>query len=407
MNDFYDRLKQSIIEGDVRDTGARVEIYAQARRSMIRQLWAQHPPLAEDEIDRRIGDFDTAVERVEADLAATFDGEDLDQPPPEDAVYPEPAFEQQVYGWSDYGESDAPPPQVAAYQDAADGVPDNLSFDDATQQRADARSISAKPGFATTMGGQPLAEEEAPPARVRWSEDPGARGDLRPTRLPPARARPGRRLSEQDRVRVLLGTIGVLVVILAGFVVYLLLPSGDDGVTLPISVRREVSDAATATRIAAEALNVRRSFVLFDGRDPTLFESTPDNPVRLDSDGDGGFVRVASSTNAAGAKAVIGPGLAAQLASQSVRVVITARSSAERGAATMRFAYQSGLAISHWQTADLLPDYATIGLLWRPPAMQTSTSGANYLLIEPGIPGDGTGTDIRTIRIDLLADDGG
>jgi hypothetical protein len=85
-----------------------------------------------------------------------------------------------------------------------------------------------------------------------------------------------------------------------------------------------------------------------------------------------------------------------------VRVTLVARSSQERGAANMRFAYQSGIALSHWQTANLGPGYEAVALIWPVPALQTSDTG-QYLLIEPGIPGDGTGVDISAIRIDVLA----
>jgi hypothetical protein len=172
------------------------------------------------------------------------------------------------------------------------------------------------------------------------------------------------------------------------------------GVTVDIGTRHEVSDAATAARIALEKVNVAQSFDLFDGRDPTVFATTPDNPVRFDSTD--GFARVASSTGASGVKVNIGPGLAARLAGHQVRVVIDARSSSDFGAANMRFAYQSGLAISHWQTANLGADYAELGMTWRVPTMRTSPNG-DFLLIEPGIPGDGTGADIKSIRIDILS----
>ena len=68
----------------------------------------------------------------------------------------------------------------------------------------------------------------------------------------------------------------------------------------------------------------------------------------------------------------------------------------------MRFAYQSGVAISHWQTANLGPDYQAVALTWRVPALQTDRSG-DVLLIQPGVPGDGTGADIKSIKIDLLS----
>jgi hypothetical protein len=234
----------------------------------------------------------------------------------------------------------------------------------------------------------------------RWTPDPALPGYARKQApRPPFNIR----LSDVDKVRLLIGAIGGLTLVLAGLVVYVLLPGTDGGgVTLPINVRREVSDAATAARNAAAALDVRQTFVVFDGRDPTIFESAPDNPVRLDQDTAGGFTRVSSSVDAPGIKAVIGPGLAGELAGQRVRITITARSSAERGAATLRFAYLSGLAISHWQTASLEPDYAGAALIWRVPTQRTSRNGADYLIIEPGIPGDGTAVDISSIKIDLL-----
>jgi hypothetical protein len=101
-------------------------------------------------------------------------------------------------------------------------------------------------------------------------------------------------------------------------------------------------------------------------------------------------------------KVLIGPGLATRLAGHNVRITIVARSSPDIGAAAMRFAYQSGYAISHWQTANLGADYAAVGMLWRVPTMRTNPAG-DYLQIEPGIPGDGTGVDIKSISIDVLA----
>jgi hypothetical protein len=111
-------------------------------------------------------------------------------------------------------------------------------------------------------------------------------------------------------------------------------------------VRREVSDAATASRIGSEALDVVQAYSLFDGRDPTIFATTPDNPVRYVSDG-GGYARISSSASSPGVKAIIGPGLAERLAGQRVRVTLLARSSTDFGAGAMRFAYQSGRLSRH------------------------------------------------------------
>src|SRR5690606_7003056 len=165
---------------------------------------------------------------------------------------------------------------------------------------------------------------------------------------------------------------------------------------------RIAGDSATAVEIPERNLNVVETLVVFDGRDPTVFEAASGNPVQFDSDAEGGFTRISSSSSAAGARAVIGPGLASRLAGRTIRVTLLARSSPENGAESMRFAYQSGLAISHWQTAGIANNYGSYGMIWRVPAMRTS-SADDYLLIEPGFPGAGTSADIRSIKIDILA----
>jgi hypothetical protein len=222
-------------------------------------------------------------------------------------------------------------------------------------------------------------------------------------------------------VRILVMTIAGLSVLLIAFNLYVFLPlifgseeappavaaappKVDDRVPVvgAPSATRIVSDSATASEIPDRNLDVAESLVVFDGRDPTVFEGASDNPIQFDGDAEGGFARISSATSAAGARAVIGPGLAERLAGRTVRITLLARSSNENGAATMRFAYQSGLAISHWQSADLSADYGTFGMIWRVPAVRTVGAG-DYLLIEPGIPGDGTSTDIRSIKIDILA----
>jgi hypothetical protein len=205
---------------------------------------------------------------------------------------------------------------------------------------------------------------------------------------------------EQATIRIAAIVAGALFIVLVAIISYELGARTSRSVTLPIGVKREVSDAATAARIPNDAVKVTQTFTIFDGVDPTVFATTPDNPIAFDSTG--GFARVSSSTSAPGVKVTIGPGVAARLAGQTVRVVIVARSSQESGAAGMRFAYQSGLAISHWQTANLGADYAPVGIEWRVPTMRTSPTG-DFLLIEPGIPGDGTGVDVKSVRIDVIA----
>ena len=81
MSDFYALLKQTLIDRNLRTVEQREEAYAQARTAMIRRLWAFDPPLAEDEIDDRIGQFDIAVERIESDLVEAFAHEAAAEPP--------------------------------------------------------------------------------------------------------------------------------------------------------------------------------------------------------------------------------------------------------------------------------------------------------------------------------------
>jgi hypothetical protein len=72
MTDFYALLKQSMIDRGLRDENDRKEVYAQARRAVVKQLWDFRPPLAADEIDMRVGAYDTAVERIETELREAF-----------------------------------------------------------------------------------------------------------------------------------------------------------------------------------------------------------------------------------------------------------------------------------------------------------------------------------------------
>lgn len=392
MTDFYALLKQSIIDRGIRNTKDREEIYAQARRAVIKQLWDFRPPLAADEIDTRVGAYDAAVERIEADLQQAFAG-GVNLPTiarkPRLPTAPEP-----THAAADY---DSPSPVVEWVEEDAKyerGIPRAMptpSDRDETDDQA----------YEDEAVYQPDVDYDLPQQRGdRWSEPGRYERDAIAPSEPGAGWFGWLGTGDERKVRLLAVAIGGLFIALVGIGAAYLAGRGDKGVTLAIGVRREVSDAATAARIAAETVQVSQSFTVFDGKDPTIFSTTPDNPIRFDSAN--GFARVSSSTSAPGVKVLIGPGLASRLSGKQVRIVITARSSLEGGAAGMRFAYQSGLAISHWQTANLAPDYEPVGMVWRVPTMRTSPAG-DFLLIEPGIPGDGTGADIESIRIDVLA----
>jgi hypothetical protein len=257
----------------------------------------------------------------------------------------------------------------------------------------------------------PYARDFEPQANVRQPR--GRRsGKKAPTRRDSRARSEGRR-----RIPILAIVLGVLAALLVAINAYVFIPivMGSDPARSTTektpddvsaidgsggSAARIASTTATAVEIPERNLEVAESLVIFNGSDPTVFEGSSNNPIHFDSDSQGGFARISSAVSAAGARAVIGPGLADRLAGQTVRVTLLARSSQENGAGTMRFAYQSGLAVSHWQNADLSTNYGTYGMIWRVPA--ADSSGGDYLLIEPGIPGDGTSTDIRMIKIDVL-----
>ncbi len=462
MTDFYALLKKSILDRGITDSNERDEIYAQARRAMVRRLWAFDPPLEEDEIESRIGAFDMAVSDIEVDVMAEFGREAAEAPPDDgdDYDYDDPEPRDDYQPSDDYAPQEAPPrnarqlpalaPQprelaqrvrdaaLVRYHEEARQVPVDEPepysdpYDDADMYAPPpaTRSRSLAPAGRQRRRPEPADPYAVPeqadredrrsapppprrPASERWVELPEPRrkpaekqrrtpqDDLprkrrRARQLPPPR--PRRRLTDGEKIRILLGAIGLCVAVLIGIGVYLLLPR-NDGVTVDVGDHREVSDAATAVRIAQADLPVDQTFMLFDGRDPTVFETSPDNPVRFDANS--GAVEISSSTGSPGVKALIGPGLATRLAGHDVRITIVARSSPEAGAATMRFAYQSGVAISHWQTANLGADYQAVAMTWRVPGLRTDRGG-DLLVIQPGVPGDGNGADIKSIKIDLL-----
>lgn len=418
MTDFYALLKQSILDRGIRKSGDREEVYAQARRAVVKQLWDFRPPLAADEIDMRVGAYDSAVERIEADLRTVFADEEVRVRAKPAAARAASAGAAAVrtsahVNGAGRGRSSAAlatdwareqPDYAPGVQRAAPSPVRAVEDDEVEEEALDAEYVEETVIYEEEV--EEVEEEPPPhyqqrPRSDRWSQ-PTALAPLPQPRKPiiPNEWLAWLGTGEQLKIRLLAIAIGTLVIVIVAVGAYMLGAHGRQSVTVDINERREVSDAATASRIPKDNMAVTQSFALFDGRDPTIFMTTPDNPIHFDDAN--GFVRVSSSTSSPGVKVLVGPGLAARLAGQQVRVVIDARASSDGGAANMRFAYQSGLAISHWQTANLEADYQELGMTWRVPTMRTNPNG-DYLLIEPGIPGDGTGADIRSIRIDVLA----
>jgi hypothetical protein len=439
MGDFYSVLRQSIIERGLSSAAAREEAYAQARRAVINRLWAYDPPLAEEEIDHRIGQFDVAVARIEDDVVAVFEArtmaDDDDRPPlPDDADgyrYP-PAFGGTAADDDDvvHEPDDAPPaPARRVLRPSLDET--SLAVERALREFDEEAPAAA---YAVAAHDEELAAwpepEEEPAAHVMDDDDDleaeplaaspssdappeSARKSVMAALAPAwrslqargtsliAKATDALPTSDSSRLRLLVGLVVVLAVLFVSGLVWMLLPGAPPSAGPPVVLQTEVpggvSDPDTAIRLPKAAITVTSSFSLFDGRDPTVFASDPDNPVRFD----GQLARVATSAASSGAKIIIGAGLSSRLAGKTIRVTIDARSARENGAASMRFAYQSGFAISHWQAANLTDEFTEFGLVWRVPTMRTNPDG-DYIVIEPGIPGSGTAVEIRSVRVDLV-----
>lgn len=439
MSDFYSVLKQSIIDRGLSSPESRDEAYAQARRAMINRLWSYDPPLAEDEIDHRIGQFDTAVARIEDDVVEVFATMEADAEAQarDERDYPgerrhAPPFDgSDGYDDDPHGDHDDALPELGRVPSALRAMEErSLAVERALSEAEDRKVDAARretaaydadlagwPGSGTETDDSEDAgyTDEAPAARPRPAPPkpkPAPKSKTAPgpsptgasltaaARSAPAAARPVPR-KRPSSLHILIGVVAVLAVILVGGLVWLLLPRTTQTVDNPVVLQTEVpggvSDPDTAIRLPKEAIAVTSSFSLFDGKDPTVFAGDPDNPVRFD----GEYARIATSISSGGAKAIIGAGLSSRLAGKTIRVTLDARSARENGATSMRFAYQSGVAISHWQTANLSSDFTELGLVWRVPALRTSPIG-DFIIIEPGIPGSGTGVEIRSVRVDLV-----
>ena len=160
------------------------------------------------------------------------------------------------------------------------------------------------------------------------------------------------------------------------------------------------NDGPGAEEVAAVEAVVGETIVLFRGEDPTVFEAGPDNPVQYQGDATGGYVSITSSITSGGARAVIGPGLANRLAGHEVRVLLDARGAPGKPAPTVRLGYQRGVAIIEWKIIRVPAEYGVIQAVWDIP--DGATNRDDYLLIEPGVPGDGNAIDIRSIGIELV-----
>jgi hypothetical protein len=130
-----------------------------------------------------------------------------------------------------------------------------------------------------------------------------------------------------------------------------------------------------------------------------VFEAAPDNPVQYEGDAETGLARITSSISSGGARAIVGPGVVEAIAGHSVRIVLEARGTPGQAAATVSLGYQHGTTQLQTRAANLPTEFGAVAATWAIPAGAT---GNDYLIIDPGVPGDGTAIDIRSIRIEIV-----
>ena len=459
MSDLYSLIRRSIIDRGLVSAAAREEIYQQARTAVIRELWSYEPPLAEDEIDARIGQFDLAIDELEGDLAeafaeaaevtpaappaqpakgavSVFEGYDRDtdyvpayiaQPPPRQSERRQSSAGAQSSRLpiASDGGRDALALRSAAIEAALrSGTGDDLDFGEERQAERRPDGEYAEFGRRDRFAESAETDDDDQPEGRSWEDDRPAleegeawHRDDGDNAGPPRSVRRDEsdrtseatakrpwtallaNLNEPTRIGILIGAIaalGLVLVVLAGLMLSPLFSRSD---APPQSDAVPAAAPESGIDQTAAPADVAQTFTVFDGTDPAVFDSGPGNPVQFNKSA--GFARITSSASDPGVRVIIGPGLAGGFAGRSVRVTLLARAARENGATGLRFAYENGIAISHWQTANLAKDYASYNLVWRVPALRVDPN-TDQLLIEPGIPGDGTAADIRSIKIDML-----
>jgi hypothetical protein len=297
--------------------------------------------------------------------------------------------------------------QVSSADDPIDAMARGLKRGQSRGARAE--PTMGEPALAGDLppyaaeGATPYADDPIEPAAGRRSRRERARAVAEPRQGAPRR-------------RIWPVIILVLAVVVVGYAatvfIPILFPSGPStGETTETAAAPAAAPAAVAETpvpAAGAALPpapagqtpVTSPIILFQGEDPAVFEAGTDNPVRYETGADGGLVRISSSIASGGARAVIGPGVANALAGHSVRIVLEARGAPGQAAATVNLGYQHGAVELTTRQAIVPGDFGPVAATWAIPA--GTGTGADYLLIDPGVPGDGTAIDIRLIRIEIV-----
>lgn len=390
MSQLDNVLRRSIAHIDPADWQGRDRVFASAREAMIRLLRVYDPPLSSVDIDRKIKEFDDIIGAIEVEYRwARPLGDTLALAPPRrPAAAPVPTA--------------LPPPE----EDEADEEDEGAAVDPGRADAAD--ELYADDGDDEDYDDY----EDYDGDEYDYDDEPrdGLFGLI-------------------DRIgwRMIAAVIGAIIVVgLAGSAVLVMGHGARRTAVSSTEMPAVIETAAPASPAAAPQASptaepvpeasaepqpapapaapgglALETLVLFDGRDPGVFQSTSDNPVVFQGDQDGGFARVSSSTTSAGARVRIGRGVYERIAGHRIRIVIVARASRTAPAMNVRFAYQNGRAQSPWNEAQLGSSYTPLSAEWTAPRER---GGPEYdsLIIEPGIPGDGTSIDVRSVRIEVL-----
>ena len=455
MADFYTVLLNSLKQRDIWDPAAREGVYVQARLAMIKRLWGYKPPLSTAQIEERILSFDTAVQRIEQEVGIAL-ARQAPRPAERSGREAQPTPDQ----GDSYRQQDFHAP---ALYDRGRPEPDyGRGRQYVEPARTERRTDWDGPQPSQQLLPAPKANRYAVDDRVEdddydegdeddWEDEPP---EPRLRQTAPARADGGRRL-DRDQVRSMLGrsvarlnpvrggarayserdlippsparryvALGVFATaaLVFGFIAYVFFPIltprvSDAAIEPPQAAGGATTRAFTATNatpptgakgqldtdrvpVTNAARGAAATITLFDGANPTVFSSSADNPIRAASDAFGGYVRISTTSSSTGARATIGPGLVQRLAGHTVRVTVQVRSATEAGAASVRFAYQATGTASPWKIAQLSTGYSGAEFTWQVPPSGAGT--VHVIQIEPGVPGDRTAADIKSITIDVI-----
>ncbi len=394
-------LRRAVADLDPSDREGRRRAFGDVRAQMMRLLAVYEPPLSADEIEGKIDELDTIIRRLEAEYAPA--AADPAAPAPQDAA--SDFTEEYEAGEEDLALED---PDEGPFDlddgEGIDGEEPAEASPAATRGSLIARIaavvlalviIAAGAAFLVYLASEPSRQQTAEVPTAGEAPAVDAKPQASAPLAEPAETAPQQAAVPEPNAPETPATAAPAEAPAASASAE---PTPSEPAPAPAS-----SPPASAPPPASSVPSgpVAESLILFDGSDPGMFRSTADNPVRFDGYPNGGTVRISSSVNSNGARLRVGPGVYQRIAGRHVRILVVARAAPDDPADTLRFAYQNGRRLSPWSDQKLTDDFQTLVLDWTVPAKRTGSEG-DSLLIEPGIPGDGTAADIRSVTIDVL-----